>query len=420
MRNNCTDLLTDSQEPKGKMMASTGKKLGASGGNVAVKSQIFESIERLSDWLERNDYRGYDTFDGLNARFVRPLTFNNKFLQTVLQQGVRRFPLNLRPLLGIDKNHSTKGMGFLARGFIRLHQSTGDAAWAAKANFALQWLIDHKAPGYSYACWGNHFDYQSRSFYLPKNVPTVVWTSLIGHAFLDGYDHFKDERYLQIAVSACEHILHELEHCPDGEGACISYVPFAKNLVHNANTLGGSLLARTFAHTANESYRELAQKAIQYTAQYQRADASWYYGEKSNLHWVDNFHTAYVLDCFKYYSDSTGDTQFDKKLENGYEYWKKTFFLADGTPRYYNHKTLPLDIQCSSQAIDTLVFFNDRDPGNLPLALKIAQWTIANMQDCTGYFYYRRYSSWIVNKTPTLHWGQATMLSALAGLYQSL
>ena len=106
-------------------------------------------------------------------------------------------------------------------------------------------------------------------------------------------------------------------------------------------------------------------------------------------------------------------------MDRGYEYWKKTFFLPDGTPRYYNHKTLPIDIQCSSQAIDTLVFFSDRDPESLPLAMKVAQWTIENMQDRTGYFYYRRYSRWLVNKTPTLHWGQATMLCALAGLYQS-
>ena len=83
---------------------------------------------------------------------------------------------------------------------------------------------------------------------------------------------------------------------------------------------------------------------------------------KTDCHWVDNFHTAYVLDCFKHYVAGTGDDRFDRRWMRGYEYWKKTFFLADGTPRYYHHKTLPLDIQCSSQAIDTLVFFRDRDP----------------------------------------------------------
>jgi polysaccharide biosynthesis protein VpsJ len=399
---------------------SAGELTEISSSLETQKRYIYKSVEKLSSWLEVHDNRGYDTFDGLNARFVRPLTFETKFLRTVLQQGVRRVPINLRPLLGVTREHSTKGMGFLARGFIRLYQATGGTLWAQKAEAALNWLIDHQAQGYSGASWGNHFDYQSRSFYLPKGVPTVVWTSLIGHAFLDGFLQFKKERYLEIAVSACDHICKDLDAFPDGDGACITYVPGMRSLVHNANTLGASLLARTYASTGEERYRELAQRALQYTAQYQKPDGSWYYGEKENLHWVDNFHTAYVLDSFKHYTQSTGDTRFQDTTVKGYEYWRGHFFLLDGTPKYYNHKTLPIDIQCSSQAIDTLVLFRDQDPESLPLALKVADWTIENMQDNSGYFYYRRYSRWVVNKTPTLHWGQATMLCALAGLYRSI
>lgn len=401
-------------------MASVSSSAVTRSTNTGAKDDLLVSIKHLYDWLKQHDYRGYDTFDGLSSKFFRALTFENKLLRTVLQQGVRRFPINLRPLMGIKMHHSTKGMGFLARGFMRLHKATGEAVWAEQARFALDWLLEHKSPGYSGACWGNHFDYQSRSFYLPKNVPTVVWTSLIGHAFLDGYEYFGDEKYLQTAVSACEHIVHELQRFPHGDSHCITYVPGLDSQIHNSNTLGASLLARTYSFTHTASYREIARGAILYTAQRQRPDYSWYYGEKENLHWVDNFHSAYVLDCFKYYAAGTGDAQFDRIASNGYEYWKKTFFLADGTPRYYDHKTLPIDIQCCSQAIDTLVFFRDRDNTSVDLALKVARWTIANMQDPTGYFYYRRYSRWIVNKTPTLHWGQATMLCALAGLYECL
>jgi hypothetical protein len=384
------------------------------------KLSLMASIERLSEWLERHDYRGYDTFDGLNARFVRPLTFNSALLRTVLLQGVRRFPVNLRPLLGVTPRRSTKGMGFLARAFIRLNQATGNPIWNQRAEAALEWLIENRSTGYSGSSWGNHFDYQSRTFYLPKGMPTVVWTSLIGHAFLDGWEHFRSDSYLSIAVGACEHIMHDLTAVPDGEGVCISYIPGRISLVHNANTLAASLLARTYAATGNESFRDLAQKALTYAAHYQRSDGSWYYGEKENLHWVDNFHTAYVLDCFKHYFQSTADDRFMNVTMRGYEYWKSTFFLPDGTPRYYSNKTLPIDIQCCSQAIDTLALFRDIDQEALPLALKVANWTTKNMQDRSGYFYYRRYSRHLVNKTPTLHWGQATMLSALAALYQSI
>jgi hypothetical protein len=402
------------------MTASAGERLSLDQKSDTVSQNLLESINRLEAWLVRNDYQGYDTFDGLNARFVRPLTFKSRLLRTVLQQGVRRFPWNIRPLVGVRKSHSTKGMGFLARAYMRLHASTNDQKWAEEAEHALDWLIRHQSPGYNGACWGNHFDYQSRGFYLPKGAPTVVWTSLIGHAFLDGYEHFGKDQYLQVAISACKSVLTDLERIPDGDGACISYIPGQVCLVHNANTLGGSLLARTWSHTRNDEYLEVARKALQYTAQYQQPNGAWWYGEKENMHWVDNFHTGYVLDCFKFYLKATGDSRFDRQMQLGYAYWKQTFFLEDGTPRYYNHKSLPIDIQCCSQAIDTLVFFNDQDPANLSLAMRVADWTIQNMQDADGHFYYRRYNSWLVNKTPTLHWGQATMLCALSGLYQQM
>jgi rhamnogalacturonyl hydrolase YesR len=385
-----------------------------------VKDKIFKSILKLDHWLEKNNYKAYDPFDGLDSKLLRPLTLNNKFLRIALQQGIRRFPINLRPFVGIEKNHSSKGMGFIARAYIRLNKASGKEEYAQKAKFCLDWLIDNQSQGYSGACWGNHFDYQSRVFYLPKGVPTIVWVSLIGYAFLDAYEHFNDTKYLKIAESACEHISKDLARYQDGEDICISYIPIDNKQVHNANTLGASFLARIYKHNGNEKYYELAEKAINYTVKCQRENHSWYYGEASNLHWVDNFHTAYVLDSIKYYITATGDGRHQEKMEKGFGYWKDSFFLDDGTPKYYDFKTFPLDIQCASQAIDTLVFFSDYDPAALELAKKVANWTIDNMQDGSGYYYFRKYNKWLVNKTPTLHWGQATMFCALSGLYQRL
>jgi hypothetical protein len=49
------------------------------------------------------------------------------------------------------------------------------------------------------------------------------------------------------------------------------------------------------------------------------------------------------------------------------------------------------------------------------LARKVADWTVTSMQDPSGYFYFQR-MPFMVNRTPTLHWGQATMLHALSSL----
>jgi len=129
-------------------MASTTASVGepdiSGRGNDVSRAKIHSAIDRLTQWLEKNDYRGYDTFDGLNAKYLRPMTFENGLLRTVLQQGVRRFPLNLRPLLGISMEHSSKGMGFLARGFMRLHKEKGEEIWADRAKKVLDWLIKHQ------------------------------------------------------------------------------------------------------------------------------------------------------------------------------------------------------------------------------------------------------------------------------------
>src|ERR1700735_3592237 len=122
-------------------MASTkafvGEQLRSDEVAESIRTQLFESIVRLSDWVIQNDYKGYDTFDGLNSWLLRPLTLETKLLRTVLQQGIRRCPLNLRPIVGIPKGHSSKGMGFLARGYIRMYQCTGEEAWRKQAAFAL-------------------------------------------------------------------------------------------------------------------------------------------------------------------------------------------------------------------------------------------------------------------------------------------
>jgi hypothetical protein len=55
----------------------------------------------------------------------------------------------------------------------------------------------------------------------------------------------------------------------------------------------------------------------------------------------------------------------------------------------------------------------------LTIAQKVAAWTIRNMQDRDGHFYYRKYPL-IIAKAPMLHWGQATMYKALSLLYATL
>ncbi len=377
-----------------------------------------DSIIKLDHWLQDHDFMGYEPFDGLSS-YLRVLTFHNWFAERVLQQLLKRCHFHIRPFIGIKPQYSTYGMGFLGRAYLKLWKITENGKFKDKAQYCLDWLIEYQAKGYRGACWGNHFDYASRGFQLPKYVPTVVWTGLIGQVFLDGYEIFGDERYLDIARSSCEFILKDLLHEKYEKGICIGYVPFKKATIHNANMLGAALLSRTYSIVKERELADIAREAISYSCNCQLPNGGWYYGEANTYHWIDSWHTAYNLDSLRWYILSTGDEKFLPNLKRGYVFYKTNFFEGNGKPKYYFNKLYLVDIQCASQAIDTLCFFSGYDPEALPLAMKVARWTIDNMQNKRGYFYFRKLK-WKTVRIPMLHWGQATMFSALSHLYPKL
>jgi hypothetical protein len=390
--------------------------------------KIYNSLLKLEEWVADRDYRAYDPFDGLSSPYASLFSLGHPFLRRVWQQAVRRFPINVRPLLGIKVSQGSKAMGFFAQGYLRLYQTTRDDSYRAKMRSCLDWLVQNRCPGFKGNAWGNHFDYESRSGRIPRGTPTVVWTSLIGHAFLDAYDAFSDEQDLAVASGVAEFISKELGWIETGRDICLNYIPDNGNGgkpvpgehgIHNSNVLGAGLLARVHSHLPNPLYTEIAERAVQFTIRDQMPNGAWNYGSHPRWGWVDSFHTGYNLESIDHYIRGTGDQKFQPALAKGYKFYVDTFFGPDGTPRYYDYKTRPLDIQCASQAIQTLVNLREFDTRSVSIAEKVALWTIANMQDPTGYFYYRKYAV-MTNKTPTLHWGQATMFAALAMLLQHL
>ena len=349
---------------------------------------------------------------------LRPLTFNRLLLERVLQQLVRQSPINLRPILGIKPQNSTKGRGYMAWGYLQMFRSTGDPIYKEKARRCLDWLDQNKAPGYSYHSWGNHFDFSSRVGKLPRFEPIIVWTSLIGQAYLDAFETLGDKRFLDIAESICSWIL-DVPRETTPNGTCLSYVAFEQRSIHNSNMLGAAMLARTARHTRRADYLAVAGEAMVYSCTRQLPNGSWYYGEQTDHHWIDNFHTAYNLDSLKCYIENSGDERFRENLGRGFAFYRNSFFEPSGRPKYYHDRAYPIDSQCISQAVETLSNFAEVEDGSLSMAIKVADWTIDNMQDKKGFFYFRKYPM-ITARTPMLHWAQATTYRAFSLLLNKI
>lgn len=386
---------------------------------MEFKAKLLQSLKKLERWIENNAYKGYEPFDGLSSP-LRALTFNNLLLERLLQQAVRWSPFNLRPALGITKKESTKGRGYMAAGYLIMHRLGAGPGYLEKAQNCLDWLDRHKAENYKNHSWGNYFPFSSRTGRLPAREPIIVWTSLIGQAFLDAFELTGDPRYLNIVRSVCEWILN-VPREKTASGSCLSYVAFTQESIHNSNMLGAALLGRASTHIDDPRFIPTARDAMHYSCSRQLPDGSWWYGEAPDLRWIDNYHTAYNLDSLRYYIEATGDREFEGHLERGFDFFKRRFFLPDGTPKYYHDRTFPIDSQCMSQAIETLARFGDKDEGSLALAVRVADWAIDVMQDkIGGYFYFRRYRTGLIDRTPMLHWSQATTYKGLALLYSRL
>lgn len=378
---------------------------------------IEDSLNRVQRWVEARNYQGYEPFDGLSSRF-RPLTMGNLFAERLLLQLVRQSPVNLRPLLGISPKDSTKGRGYMAHGYLYRYRTTGNRDYLQQAEACLDWLDHHKARKFAKHSWSNHFDFSSRGGSYTSEDPIIVWTALIGFAYLEAYELTGAMRWLEIADSVCGWIM-DLPRERTDRGNCLSYLAHVQSSIHNSNLLGAAMLARTAKHTGNREYREVARAAVEYSCARQLPNRAWWYGEAPKYHWVDNFHTGYNLDCLKCYIDSTGDETWRDHLRGGLDFYKRCFFENDGCPKYYDNRRYPVDSQCAAQSIETLATFSADDPQSLELAVKVARWTIRNMQARDGHFYYRLYP-WMKARTPMLHWAQGTMYKGLAVLLNRL
>jgi uncharacterized protein YyaL (SSP411 family) len=382
-----------------------------------IQPLIETSLNRVERWVEERNYQGYEPFDGLSS-WLRPLTFGNLLAERLLMQAIRQSPVNLRPLAGVKPKESTKGRGYMAWGYLFRYRSSGDPTFLQKAEACLEWLDRHKVSRFKKHSWSNHFDFSSRAGSYTKDDPIIVWTALIGLAYVEAYELTGQSKWLEIAQSVCGWIL-ELPRERTERGTCLSYLPHVQSSIHNSNMLGGAVLARTAKHTGNAQYIEVARAAMEYTCSRQRPDGSWWYGEDPKYHWIDNFHTGYNLDSLKCYSESLQDETWREHLERGLKFYKNHFFEPNGCPKYYHNRRYPVDSQCAAQSIETLASFRKEDPDCLKLAMRVARWTIENMQDADGHFYYRFYPD-CKAKTPMLHLDQATTYKGLPVLLESM
>jgi hypothetical protein len=421
--------------------------------------ELEEAYERARAWSRARGYAGHDPFDALNSRLFQSTPLKrSRLARLAWTQAFKRSPVSLRSLAFVPTGRNSKGTALFALAALSRFRATRKEEHGAEARSLLEDLLAARVETRSGAAWGYNFDWQGRAFYAPRGTPTVVPTAFAVRALVEAASAFGEDsgegasrvessKYVEAARSACEFIAHDLNRSEESdEEVCFSYTPLDRTRVFNASLLAGEALATVGAVGGRADWVEEGTRAALYVARRQREDGSWAYGADSYQSWSDNFHTAFILTSLARVLDSCflgarprGDSEHEgmasenlpgsiekhegarvevrRALARGYEFWRSSFFLADGWPKYYHRAAYPADAHSAGAAVVAFAELKDSEPDAPELARRVALWALRELFDPRGFFYYQRRRLYRV-RTPYMRWSQGWMTYALARLLE--
>jgi hypothetical protein len=378
-------------------------------------ARLVAALRRLAEWGERNGWAGTDPYDGLEAmRFTLPLRATT-LGRRVLTQAVKRSPVDLRPLLGVPRARSAAALAHVVSAYASGRFLPAEEAEARLAN-AVDMLLALRCAGFDEPCWGYHFDVQTRVFFYPKGAPNTIATAFAGLALLDAHERTGSAHVLETARDVASFFLDHVPQTEASSGAFFGYLVGDRTPIHNANMLVSAFLARLAAATGEERYAAPARAGVVYTVSHQRADGAWLYGELPHLNWIDNFHTAYVLEALRACAEA-GVTEAVPAIELGRAYYRRELFLPDATPKYFPTSLYPIDAQCVAEGIQT--FARAGDDESVAFAARIFEAGERALGLGDGRFAFQR-TRWWTNRATHVRWVVAPLLLAFTHLHRAL
>jgi hypothetical protein len=381
-------------------------------------TKLDEAITALKDFIESEGFRGYDPYDVLNSRLK--ISRVGKWAPVLATQLHKRNPLNLRGALGIEKEYNPKAMGLLLQAYCLSYQKHPNEKDKESVEFLFHWLVDNSSHGYSGYCWGYNFDWASPQKYVAAHTPSVVVTAFVAKGIFEYFTMTNDPKAWEVLEGCGRFILDDLPRTEAHTGICFSYTPLQPDCCYNASLLGAETLSRLYSVAGEPGYLDFAKPAVDFVIDRQHEDGRWNYSidlETGMEREQVDFHQGYILDSLSDFVSYSGseDSRYREAISRGAEFYKREQFFEDGRAKWRLPRVWPVDIHCLAQGIISFVKLSEFDESFLGFAESIAHWTLENMRDKRGYFYYQKHR-FLTNKIPYMRWAQAWMLLALTRL----
>ncbi len=140
------------------------------------------------------------------------------------------------------------------------------------------------------------------------------------------------------------------------------------------------------------------------------------YQSKNNLFPKDiiDWHQGFIIDCLiDCIQVDSFFNQFKSNITSGLKFYKDELFFNNGMSKYRYGRKYPVDIHNQAQGIITFSKAASIDPSYLDFAERILDWTVENMYDNKGFFYYQKWPL-VTNKSFFIRWSHAWMILAQA------
>jgi hypothetical protein len=103
--------------------------------------------------------------------------------------------------------------------------------------------------------------------------------------------------------------------------------------VVNASAYRAFLLFSAARQFGRDSYRETAERNLNFVLRSQKPDGSWIYAEDGVRDFVDHFHTCFVMKALAKIANLTGHAGCKRAIDRGVPYYVEHLFDAEGRPR---------------------------------------------------------------------------------------
>jgi hypothetical protein len=388
------------------------------------EERILSAVLRFVEWLDHYGELSHDFqtfYAGRLGKGAKALYYQNPRLGTLAVSPMvfcEAFVPSARRLFFKPQRFPIADAHY-AMGFLFLAKRPEQERCFEKALHFLDVLEQTRCEGYENYCWGYPFDWVTVRGTIRQGTPLITTVPYVYEAFKQAYQTDGSDRWFSIMRSIAEHALQDYDDIETSPSASTcSYIPkpgISLNVV-NANAYRAFLLTSAALDFSGEKYRRVAERNLNFVLEAQNSDGSWFYANDGLRHFIDHFHTCFVLKALAKIEMLTGDPRCTRAIERGIAYYVRNLFNQRGSPLPFARPPRLIvyrqELYDFAECINLGMLLRGRFPELDDLVLKVITEVLTEWQRSDGSFRSRRLLlGW--DNTPMHRWAQSQLFRSL-------